>query len=374
MPWKNFFRFLGNLILGLLVIFLLVSVLAVLVLCRHSLPPQSVAIVREVWSKEGALFGPTALPFRVRVLTNKTDRPLTFFIQPPPFGVIEEMMPLQAEFSFSFHFPLWQKDKITGNPNDGSIAYISTVTSSFKIGDFKKFARQLDPKAFQYQNETNPSPFLLSLTKSGRVIPSHRLDLLREIVYFDFSQALMTTLAEISQSIHFKIYLIQKALEPRRPTSLSEQKIQIWKYLERYPWYKLEPPAIGTIFQTDNQILEKLTEYLQKEATSDPTLEDLKLEIQEYFSQYITEHPESYSQELWEYVIEKGVTLPAPPSMEEIRSLTYVYVQNHPIILKNILSNKAYQDTLSEQYGVGILDTKIELSEDLASRYPNLLP
>ncbi len=330
-------------------------------------------IIREVWTKEGSLFGPSALPFRTRVVTNDTDRTISFLIQPPPFGVVEEVFPLDTTFPVSFDFPLWRKDKITGNPNDGSLVYLGHVESNVQILDFKKFARNLDPQVLKSTLQTNPSPFMTSLEKSGKPIPDRRLDLLKELLRFDFSREVLIKLGQISQSIDFKIYLVHKALEGKALSS-SEQKIQIWKYLENYPWYKLEPQEIGKMFQENAQILEKITEYLKKGGATDQATKELKAEIQGYFSQYIQKNPESYSQELWEYSLEKGLSLSHSPSPDEIRTLTYSYVHEHLDILKNLLQNENYQKTTLEPYGLTLRDTKVEITEDLVSRYPETLP
>ncbi|MEN3185641.1 MAG: hypothetical protein ABDK92_03255 [Atribacterota bacterium] len=326
-----------------------------------------------MWTREGTLFGPSSFPFRVRIVINDTDHSHPFLIQPPPFGMIEEVIPLNTTFSISFWFPLWRKDKITGNPNDGSLVYLGQVESQFQIVDFKKFARNLDPQVFKRTVDLNPPLFVASLEKSGKPIPEKRFDLLQEMLRFDFSREILAKLGQISQSIDFKVYLIQKA-RTGTALSLSEQKIQIWKYLENYPWYKLEPQAIGKIFQEDNQILSKITEYLKKEGAQDQTAKQLKAEIQEYFSRYIEKNPQSYSQELWEYSIEKGLSLTHTPSPDQIRTLTYIYVHDHLHTLEELLQSEEYQKTLTERYGVTLEKTKMVITEDLFSRHPDTLP
>lgn len=374
MSWKTFLRNFGNWLIGFLVFSILATFLSFILFCHHSLPPHSVGIVREVWTKEGTLFGPSSFPFRVRIVTNDTDRSRSFFIQPPPFGMVEEVISMNTTFPIAFTFPLWRKDKITGNPNDGSLVYLGRVESGVQIMDFKKFARNLDPQTLKQTIGLNPSPFVASLEKSGKTIPEKRLDLLQEMLRFDFSREILTKLGQISQSVDFKIYLVQKARTGKDTFSLSEQKIQIWKYLENYPWYKLEPQEIGKIFQENNQILSKITEYLQKEGTSDQTAKALKAEVREYFSQYIEKNPESYSQELWEYSIEKGLSLSHPPSPDEIRTLTYAYVHDHLPILEKLLQSENYQKALLERYGITLQKIKVEITEDLFSRYPDTLP
>ena len=373
MSWKKFLSNLGNWVVNFLVLSVLIFFFSLIFLCHQSLPPRSVGIVREVWSKEGALFGPSSLPFRIRLVTNDTEKPLSFFIQPPPFGVVEEVFPIDATFPVSFDVPLWRKDKITGNPDDGSLTYLGHVETTVQVLDFQKFARNLDPQAFKAALRTNPSPFLTSLEQSGKPIPDRRLDLLKEMLRFDFSREVLTRLGQISQSIDFKIYLIQKALTGKT-LSVSEQKIQVWKYLENYPWYKLEPQEIGKMLQENNQILEKITEYLKKESATDQAARALKTEIQEYFLQYIEKNPQSYSQDLWEYSLKKGLSFSRPPSPDEIRILTYTYVQNHLHILEELLQNEEYQKTTLERYGIRLQDAKVQITEDLFSRYPETLP
>lgn len=367
--WKNFISWIGYL-LTFLIIF---SGFSLIFFSHHTLPPKSVGIIREVWVREGSLFGPTALPFRVRVLKNQTIQPRHFFIQPPPFGVVEEVFPLETPFSISFSFPLWRKDKITGNPNDGSIAYIGQVESKVTVIDFQKFARNLDPQAFKMITEVNPPSFLESFGKGGRTIPEKRLELLQELLRFDFSQEALKKLTQISQGIDFKIYLVQKTRK-EKSLSLSEQKIQLWKYLENYPWYKLEPQEIGKMIQENSQILEKITEYVKQEHTASEVAKALRQEIQEYFAQYIQKNPQSYSRELWEYSVEKGLSMSHPPSPDDIRALTYSYLHDRLHILEDLFHNEAYQKNLLERYGITIVETKVKIGEDLSSRYSELLP
>lgn len=374
MVGRKILRILGTWLLGFLLFSLCVGIFLLLLVCRHSLPPESVAIVREVWAREGVLFGPTALPFRIRVVQNTGTTPMRFLIQPPPFGVIEGIFSLQEEFPLSFRVPLWRKDMITGNPHDGSIACIGEVQASFQIAHHERFAKGLDPLLARYASPGQISPLLASLEEVGRTLPSNRWDLFREVLRLDFGQRVIGELGRISQSLHFKLYFAQKVLEEVPLSSTSERKITIWKYLEKYPWYKLEPQEMGKIVAEDTQTFEKIMTYLRKEDQQDEEFQKLKEEIQQYFSDYIANHPQSYSQELWEYAVERALEdYPLRLTPESIRSLTYRYLHEHLALLENLFQNEEYRKTLLTQYGVEIKNLSIQMAEDLASQYPELL-
>ncbi len=371
MVWGKLLRILGNWFLGLLLFLLCFGVFS-LFASWHSLPPQSVAIVREIWVREGPLFGPTALPFRVRVVRNEQAHPIRFLVQPPPFGVVEDVLPIGGDISLTFRIPLWRKDTVTGNPYDGSIAFVGEVEANLEITDHERFAKRLDPLFVRYAGFGQAAqPFAAS---EEEFLPlKRREDLLREILRRDFTQRMVGELGKVSQSLHFKLYFAEKVLEEVPATSPSEKKIALWKYLERYPWYKLEPQEMGKMIAEDAQIFEKITTYLRKEGEKDAELEKLRGEIKQYFADYITRNPGSYSQELWDYVVERVVE-DHPPELkpETIRSLTYQYFHARPALFENLLQSEEYTRTLVAQYGIAIKHLRVKILEDLASRYPEL--
>jgi len=365
---------LGTWVLGFLLFLLCVLGFCIFFASWHTLPPESVAIVREVWVREGALFGPSALPFRIRVVKNTKNIPVRLFVQPPPFGVVEEVLPLRGDIVFSFRVPLWRKDTITGNPYDGSIAFVGEVEASLRVVNYERLARRLDPVLARYAGAGQISPLLAAPEREGQELPRKRQDLLREILRLDFSQRVMGELGKLFQSLHFKLYFAEKVLEEASAPSPSERKIVIWKYLERYPWYKLEPQEMGKIIAENAEIFEKIMTYLREEHEKGETYEKLRGEIQEYFAQYIAQHPQSYVQELWEYAIEKvssGHPLRLTP--EVLRALSYQYLHGRPVFLENLLKNEDYTKFLVTQYGVEVKDLSIRITEDLAFRYPELL-
>ncbi|MBC7217186.1 MAG: hypothetical protein H5U36_03245 [Candidatus Caldatribacterium sp.] len=366
-------RLLGRWLFGFLLFLLCVGVFS-LFASWHSLPPKSVAIVREVWVREGSLFGPTALPFRIRVVRNEKPHPVRFLIQPPPFGIVEEVLPLQGEVSLTFRVPLWRKDTVTGNPYDGSVAFVGEVEVSCEIADYERFARRLDPLLARYTGlgQVVPLPSLVASEEEPLSLKK-REDLLREIFRRDFARRMLEELGKVSQSLQFKLYFAGKVLEEVPQVSPSEKKIAIWKQLERYPWYKLEPQEMGKIVSQDTQIFERIMTYLRKEAEKSEDLGKLREEIGQYFSEYIAHNPQSYSQELWDYAIAK-ITETASFELkpETIRFLTYEYFHGRPALLENLLQSEDYTETLAAQYGVTIKHLKVSLLEDLASRYPEL--
>lgn len=327
----------------------------------HTLPPEHVAVVREIWVREGPLFGPSALPFRIRVVENPTAYPKRFWVQPPPFGVVEEVLPLHGTFSLAFRVPLWRKDAVTGNPYDGSIALVGAVEAQVAVEDHRQFARKLDPLLAR------------EATQEGSSLGT-REDLLRDILRRDFTQRMLGELGRISQSLHFKFYFAQEVLKETSATSSSERKIVIWKYLEQYPWYKLEPQEMGKIVAEDAQIFEKIMTYLRREKEETSELVKLREEIREYFSSYIARNPQSYSQELWDYAIGKIVeAYPLEVTPEKLRSFTYQYVYARPEFFVNLLKNEEYVKSLTAQYGVTLQNLDVRILEDVAARYPELL-
>ncbi len=374
MSGKRIFGILGTWVLGFLLFLLCVLGFFIFFASWHTLPPESVAIVREVWVREGALFGPSALPFRIRVVENTKNVPVRLFVQPPPFGVVEEVLPLRGDIVFSFRIPLWRKDTITGNPYDGSVAFVGEVEANLRVVNHERFAKRLDPVLARYAGAGQISPLLAAPEREGQVLPRKRQDLLREVLRLDFSQRMMGELGKLFQSLHFKLYFAEKVLKEAPAPSPSERKIVIWKYLERYPWYKLEPQEMGKIVAENAEIFEKIMTYLREEHEKGETYEKLRGEIQEYFAQYITQHPQSYAQELWEYAIEKAsLDHPLRLTPEVLRALTYQYLHGRPAFLENLLKNEDYMKFLTTQYGVEMKNLSIRITEDLAFRYPELL-
>lgn len=338
----------------------------------HSLPPKSVAIIREIWVREGPLFGPSALPFRVRVVQNAETHPKRFFMQPPPFGVVEEVLPLHGEITLTFRIPLWRKDFVTGNPYDGSIAFVGEVQAHFEVTDYEQFARGLDPLLARRADLRQVAPLFATAPEEPSPL-RRREDLLREILRRDFTQRMIGELGRISQSLHFKLYFAGEVLKEFPASSPSERKIIIWKHLERYPWYKLEPQEMGKVVAEDAQIFEKIMMYLRGEGQKDPKLGELYEEIKRYFSDYVARNPQSYSQELWDFVIEKvAETHPLELKPETLRFLTYQYIHGRPALLRDLLQKEEYAKNLTTQYGVVMKHLDVQVLEDLAARYPEI--
>lgn len=372
MAGRRLLKLLGTWSLGFFLFSACVGMFLLLV-SWHSLPPKSVAIVREIWVREGPLFGPSALPFRVRVVQNAEAYPKRFFVQPLPFGVVEEVLPLDGEIPLTFRIPLWRKDTVTGNPYDGSVAFVGEVRAQLAITDYEQFAQKLDPLLVRYVPLRQIAP-LSALSREELSSLRKREDLLREILRRDFAQRMIGELGKISQSLHFKLYFAEKVLEELPVTSPSEGKIAIWKHLDWYPWYKLEPQEMGKIIAEDTQIFEKIMTYLRRENQKDAELEKLHEEIKQYFSDYIARNPQSYSQELWNFAIERiteSRSLELKP--ETLRFLTYQYVHTHPTLLRDLLQSEEHMKNLTVQYGVAMKHLDVQILEDLAIRYPELL-
>jgi DNA-binding ferritin-like protein (Dps family) len=371
---KAVFRIAGNWLVGLLVVTVIFGFLSFFFLSRHSLPPQSFAIVREVWVREGPLFGPSALPYRVRIVENSTPRAASFLAQPPPFGVVEDVFPLDSGIPMEVKVPLWTKDQISGNPNDQNLVYVADIKTTISIVDREKFAKRVDPLLIRYRLDLIGEEAEFQFMKSGSVVvPESRIDLAKEMCRSRFYSELFELLSQIGGSIENKLYFLSRTVA-REGKSDSEVRIEVWKTLERYPWYRLEPDALANVLQTEREVFEKIVELLQAENRDTEKAEVLRNEIKQFFDNYVDQHPESFLKDLWDYSVEVFLTQGSIRTPEEIRALTYRFVHQNTQLLQEALQGGKEQSWSEQKYGFAFQDIEIVFEEDLATNYLQFLP
>ena len=371
---KAVFRIAGNWLVGLLVVTVIFGFLSFFFLSRHSLPPQSFAIVREVWVREGPLFGPSALPYRVRIVENSTPRAASFLAQPPPFGVVEDVFPLDSGIPMEVKVPLWTKDQISGNPNDQNLVYVADIKTTISIVDREKFAKRVDPLLIRYRLDLIGEEAEFQFMKSGSVVvPESRIDLAKEMCRSRFYSELFELLSQIGGSIENKLYFLSRTVA-REGKSDSEVRIEVWKTLERYPWYRLEPDALANVLQTEREVFEKIVELLQAENRDTEKAEVLRNEIKQFFDNYVDQHPGSFLQDLWDYSVEVFLTQGSIRTPEDVRSLTYRFVHQNTQLLQEALQGGKEQSWSEQKYGFAFQDIEIVFEEDLATNYLQFLP
>lgn len=367
-------RVTGSWLVGLLMVVIVFGLLSFFFLSRHSLPPQHFAIVREVWVREGSLFGPSALPYRVRVVENNTSRVINFLVQPPPFGVVEDIFPMNTDVPLKVEVPLWTKDRISGDPNDQSLVYVANIKALISIVDREKFAKKIDPLLFRYRlNFIDEEPEFQFMKNGSVAIPANRVDLLKEMCRARFYSELFGLLGKIGSSIENKLYFLSRTIE-KEGKSDSEVKIEVWKTLERYPWYRLEPSALANIFQKERRVFEKIVEFLQAENRDAEKAKILRGEIKQFFDGYISQNPESFLQNLWDYSIEIFLEKGNVGTPEEIRALTYRFIHQNTQLLKKALQGGEGKSWGEQNYGFVFKDVGISFEEDLAANYAQFLP
>jgi len=340
---------------------------------RQTLDRGEGAIIREVWEKEGALWGPSSPPYRIRVVKNNSSKKIIFFIQPYPFGCVEEIVKKGEIKRFSFNLPLWTKDTITNNPNDASIARVLFADGQFKISNIKLYAENLDyrklPYAHQGEELYEVKKFLLQRGREPEV--SSREDLFSEIVYMDFSKFFSTAVDKMVNSIAPKYTLLAKPMREEGISSIEDKKKFIRNFLDKYPWYLLEPEYLEKL--RENPEIQKLFQnYFEALRKKNKELINLNFKkIKNFFSRYMEENPASYDEEKWNYV--KSLLLSANALPKEYKpEFMYPFVEKHIQGIYKNYTRKLHHDA-STTYGVNIVKFKLNIKDDLTARYPYML-
>jgi len=360
-------------ILGSLILIFTVGFVDWWLTSRQTLEPGEKAIIREVWKKEGPLWGPSPPPYQVRVVKNNSSRQITFFIQPYPFGYVEEIIKEGEVKEFSFDLPLWTKDTITHNPDDASIARVLSGEGEFQIKDIRLYAENLDYRGLPYAKQGDLLyPVKAFLIRRGREPEvSSREELLSEIVYMGFSQFFSTTVNKWGESIAQKYTLLAKSIREREIISIKEREEFIADFLKKYPWYKLEPDSLEKL-RGNVEVQELFQKYFEALRAENLQLANSSLrEIEEFFSRYIEKNPEAYDEEKWDYV--KSLLLHSDTFPSEYK-LEFIY----PFVEERIQDireeyTKTMQQEISTSYGVEILKFQVEMKEDLTARHPYIL-
>lgn len=340
---------------------------------RQTLEEGEAAIVREVWKKEGVLWGPSPPPYQVRVVKNESSKKITFFIQPYPFGYVEEIVKKKEVKKFSFDLPLWTKDNITNDPNDASITRILSVNGQFKVNNIQLYAENLDYRKLPYAHPGERlyevKNFLLQRGREAKL--TSREELLSQIIYLDFSQFFSTTVDKLGNSIAQKYTILAKPMREEGISSVEDKKRFIKDFLGKYPWYMLEPDYLEKL-RENPEVQELFQNYFEALKTKNQKLISSNFQkIKDFFTQYIKENPGSYDQEKWDYV--KSLLLATNNLPEEYKpQLVYPFIEKHIQNISQNYTKKLYQETPTT-YGVNILQFKVNIKDDLTVRYPYIL-
>ncbi len=359
--------------LGTLIFIFLVGFVDWWLTSRQPLEPGERAIIREVWKKQGPLLGPSAPPYEVRVVENNSSSRITFFIQPYPFGCVEEIIKRDEVKNFSFKLPLWTKDTITQDPNDSSITRILLIKGEYKIENVNLYARNLDYRELPYTRKGDLLyPVKAFLIQQGRDPEmASREELFSEVIYFEFSHFLSDRINEMGESIAQKYAVLAKAIRENKITSSSEKDKFVADFLKKYPWYKLEPRSLEKL-RENPEVQELFQKYFEAVRKEDPQLMTSFLgEIEEFFERYVRENPEAYDREKWDYVrslLLKPDVLPPEYKPEFVYPFVEKKLQK---IRENYIENM--QEKILKNYGVKLLTLKLEMQEDLTARYPYIL-
>jgi len=343
---------------------LLLIAIDFLLTSRHQLSPGESAIIREVWHRKKDLIGPVAYPFRIRSVENKTDRVLNFFIQPFPFGVVEEVLKTAELRGFNGKLPLWTKDTITGKSLDRDIARVCVFNGKFHISQLDVYARTLDHEAATYAT-------------GGRITYRSREETLADKLQDNFEEYLTNTVNDIGSDLRLKyLYLIQifQPLQKLDPAFKRE-------FFFNNPWlifdFKLriqDFEAVRGIATANPEVFQKLRE-LQVQAEEEGQLPllapKLAEEINSFLSEYLRKNPQIYEKERWEHALNYAIR-------EEIKSSFELQKYIHTFVERNFTSlEKEYQETIQKntfalQLGIEITKLNFEIVNEPAANYPSL--
>lgn len=360
-------------ILGSIILVFTVGFVDWLLTSRQTLQPYERAIVREVWKKEGHLWGPSAPPYQIRVVDNDSSEQITFFIQPYPFGYVEEIIGKEEIKKFSFSLPLWTKDTITGNLDDASITRILSAKGEYQIKDVHLYAENLDYRKLPYAKQGDLLyPIKNSLLGRGRQLElKSREQLLSEIMYVDFSRFFSDKVNQWGESIAQKYTLLAKSIREEKIIALQERENFISDFLKKYPWYRLEPEYLEKL-RGNEEVQELFQKYFQALRAEDPQMISSSLqEIEQFFIRYMEKNPKAYDEEKWNYVkflLLKSEALPPEYKPEFVYPFVEKRIQN---IQGDYIQN--VQGEISTNYGVKITKFEVEMREDLTARYPYIL-
>jgi len=373
MKAKGFISAIAGGILGTIIIFVGAGIIDYLVTSRQTIGPGESAIIREVWKKEGPLIGPSSPPYSVRTVENNSSKSIIFTIQPFPFGYVEEILKKGESKTFSFNLPLWTKDNVTFNPDDSSIARVLTVKGKFQIENIKLYAENLDYLKLSYAKDGDLLyPVKSFLLQRGMDIKlESRKRLLSEVVYFDFSRFLSSKIDQWGKSIAQKYTMLAKSIREKNITSKEEKEKFVASWLEKYPWYKLEPEYVEKL-RENSEVQTLFQKYLEalRSNNKELSLSCLK-EIQDFFTAYIEKNPQAYNKEKWEYV--KSILLkPGQLPPEYKPEMVYPLVEKH---IKDIKEKylQSQKENILKTYGVKILNLQVKIKDDLTTKYPYLL-
>jgi len=370
---KSFFAGILGGILGIVIILGGAGIIDYILTSRQKIEPGESAIIREVWKKEGPLIGPSSPPYNVRVVENNSSEPLTFIIQPFPFGCVEEILKKEKVRDFSFNLPLWTKDSITSDPDDSSIVRILSASGNFKVKNVNLYAQNLDHLELPYAKQGDLLyPLKNFLMQRGVDLEiGDRQRLFSELMYFDFSKFFSTKVEEWGKSVAQKYTILAKSIQEKNITSSEEKERFINEFLEKYPWYKLEQDYFNKL-RENKEVQTLFQKYLEALSSKNEELAISSLkEIQKFFKRYIEENPQAYDKEKWEYV--KSILLKEenPPS-EYKPEMMYPFIEKNIQQIKNMYLEEEKENIL-HTYGIELINMQVKIKDDLTARYPFIL-
>lgn len=366
-------RILGG-IIGCIIILGTVGLVDWYLTSRQVINPGEIAIIREVWHREGPLWGPTSPPYRVRVVENRTENKKKFLIQPYPFGYVEEIVEKEEIKEFSFRVPSWRKDSITQDPNDASIVRVCSAEGKLKTEDAGLYARNLDHKQVPHARKADSLYAVRqSLTRKGQEpVLDSREELLSELIYLDFTAYLSQTLSEWEESLAQKYQVLTNYFRENKITSAAEKREHLADFFKQYPWYKVEPKVFQEELSKDPTTRDLFQEYVEATQEEDTSKTRQALDkIHIFFEEYIRENPDVYHKEKWDFIenliIEKSVD---SPDFDPRYGLSFAEEQIQ-LIEENYV--KILPQDIEKTYGVKIFEFGLQMMDELTVKYPTLL-
>lgn len=321
---------------------------------RHKLKPGETAIVREVFQKQGALFGPSSVPYKVRIVENGTEKCQGFIIQPWPFGTIEEILEKDEVKEIEAKGPLWTKNHITKNASDENIARVYELKGKFKIDNAELYAKVLDHQRAYYFS-------------GGRDFFSDRRDVLSKTILGDFGKYVVEEVGKLENNLSKKCSILMQEFMQNNLKTEKEKRQYLNRLFEENPWYRIKDEAGKKILEEYPEIAE---EFMRVQTTGKWDIE----KIRKFFIDYIKEHPEIDEKEMWDHALDYAIEGKAPLStVEGMRDYVCPFVEKHFDKIKEGYLKQLHESEIEKSAGVKVTDLSIDIIEEPAYKYPSLL-
>jgi len=326
---------------------------------RQTISPDEIAIVREVWKVDN-LLSPTPAPHNVRVVFGDEDS--TFWIQPWPFGVVEEVVSKKEIYSIDFVYPLCRKDTLSGNPNDASLAKIVKVKIGYKITDLYRYSTILDHKLFPVVQYSHP---LLEVKQDAvrynvpiSYEPDNRKTLLKDVFTVKFYFWMDNSLYHVQSEALQKAYTINY-IAKGQGIDKFESYDELDKFVYEFPYLKLSSGLLKTLTY-QREFMEMMLEYME---TKDRAILE---KINKYIDNVLNED------KFWEkdsYMIAREILIKGKESISgEVMRWAVCNLDRFKEIFR-----EGWGEWAEKVFGVKIEEITFSLDEDLAYRYPRFL-